>query len=185
MHLEQVRLVDRVGELVRCPCGSGSMAYGLRCRVWGTVRAIGGTDVMVEGYRASYLPWKRLGRLMLRWWNRYDEDTAARDAENVLSIEQQFAVGLNDTESAGHAGYNQWVDRDYMYFDTPSIDWDWWFAAMNFSEACPSHFAVACDSARFQMFCHSSEHTLRLSRFFARLHARSLPLEQLPFPEPT
>ncbi|KAJ1478691.1 hypothetical protein T484DRAFT_1904111, partial [Baffinella frigidus] len=64
----------------------------------------------------------------------YDEDTAARDAENVLSIEQQFAVGLNDTESAGHAGYNQWVDRDYMYFDTPSIDWDWWFAAMNFSE---------------------------------------------------
>jgi len=63
----------------------------------------------------------------------YDEDTAARDAENVISIEQQYAVGSNESDGGGR-GYNQWIDRDYLAYDTPSIDWDYWFSGMNFSE---------------------------------------------------
>mmetsp|Transcript_10779 Transcript_10779/g.25307 ORF Transcript_10779/g.25307 Transcript_10779/m.25307 type:complete len:694 (-) Transcript_10779:79-2160(-) len=58
----------------------------------------------------------------------YDDDTAAEDARNVISVETQLAFNQNGTES----GYDQWVDRDYLQIEIPSFDWDVWFDAIGF-----------------------------------------------------
>jgi hypothetical protein len=37
------------------------------------------------------------------------------------------------THSDDKSGYDQWVDRSYLQISTPSIDWDSWFDAINFT----------------------------------------------------
>lgn len=61
----------------------------------------------------------------------YDDATAKHDADNVVAIEMMLAVGQNDSDAEG--GYDQWVDRDYLKFTVPEVDWDLWFNEMNFS----------------------------------------------------
>jgi hypothetical protein len=38
-----------------------------------------------------------------------------------------------DVLSDDKSGYDQWVDRSYLEISTPSIDWDTWFDAINFT----------------------------------------------------
>jgi len=61
----------------------------------------------------------------------YDDETADNDAENVVLMETQMAVGQND--SSIEEGYDQWVDRGYLSHVVPEVDWDLWFDNMNFS----------------------------------------------------
>jgi hypothetical protein len=64
----------------------------------------------------------------------YDEDTAANDADNVLSMELQMAMGQSNFSGSAKKHYDQWVDREYFELKAPSIDWEKWFVAMNFSQ---------------------------------------------------
>ena len=63
----------------------------------------------------------------------YDGMTAANDADNVLSIELQLAMGQSNFSGSGRAHYDQWVDREYLQMNAPSVGWERWFKAMNFS----------------------------------------------------
>ena len=66
----------------------------------------------------------------------YDEATAANDADNVISIELQLAMGQSNFTGNARQHYDQWVDREFFSLKAPSIDWDKWFVSMNFSQVC-------------------------------------------------
>jgi len=64
----------------------------------------------------------------------YDANTAANDADNVISIELQLAMGQSNFSGNDRAHYDQWVDREYFQMMAPSVDWEKWFLKMNFSQ---------------------------------------------------
>eukprot|EP00961_Rhodomonas_salina_P299884 3939297-Rhodomonas_salina.2 len=41
--------------------------------------------------------------------------------------------GTEPSVLSGTERYDQWVDRDYLKFTVPEVDWDLWFNEMNFS----------------------------------------------------
>jgi predicted metalloendopeptidase len=61
-------------------------------------------------------------------------DGADDMADQVVDMEVQILSGQNDTDDdSGGGDYSQWIDRDWLASECPSINWTRWFDGINFT----------------------------------------------------